>query len=231
MRARVRRCAPLCLSLLLLAGFASAQDAPKQAAPESTWYAQVVTQSDMGFTVQHQWSKGRKLHAQVVAGPGELVITLVNGPWYYAVDAVRGRGIAVRRSSQALAIDARGGRPFGNEGGELIAQGAEKVRTEDVGGRDCEVYRLTESTGRREVCLTPDQSRLPLRMETFNRASGITFQKNYVNWTRELLIPDAFFEPDPRWQIERYEYEDYAKAAATGPFGVPVLYGELLHGK
>jgi hypothetical protein len=216
--------------LLLLAGVASAQEA-KQESPADTWYAQVVTQSEMGFNVQHHWSKGRKLHAEVVAGPGELVITLVNGPWYYSIDAVRGQGIAVRRSPKALANDAAGGRPFGNEGQDLLERGAEKVRSEDVGGRKCDLYRLSEAAGRRELCLTSDEHRLPLRMETFSRASGFTFQKSFVNWTRELALPDAFFEPDPRWQLERFEYEDYAQRAARGPFGVPVLHGDLLHGR
>ena len=232
MNRRVLRCAPCCaLPLLLLAGVAFAQEAKQEPAAEATWYAQVVTQSEMGFNVQHHWSKGRKLHAEAVAGPGELLVTLVSGPWYYAVDAVRGRGIAVRRSAQALANDARGGRPFGNEGIELIERGAEKVRTEEVGGRACDLHRLSEAAGRQEVCITPDAYRLPLRMEIFRRASGFTIQKSFVNWTRELAIPDAFFEPDPRWQLERFEYEDYAKRAASGPFGVPVLYGDLLHGR
>jgi hypothetical protein len=56
---------------------------------------------------------------------------------------------------------------------------------------------------------------------------------DYVNWQSEITLPDSFFEPDARVQIERMELEDYLrKSVDYGPQGtVPVLYADLLHVK
>ncbi len=47
-----------------------------------------------------------------------------------------------------------------------------------------------------------------------------------------LRIPDPFFEPDPRYRIEKMSYEEYVKRKLRGPKDMmPVLFPELLSGR
>ena len=54
----------------------------------------------------------------------------------------------------------------------------------------------------------------------------------YLDWTRGTKMPKAFFEPDPRIQIESVSYEDYVRRSRREPVGpAPAFYRELLHGR
>jgi hypothetical protein len=163
---------------------------------------------------------------------GRPILTLVNGEFYTVIDELAGTGVAIRRSPAAIQADARRGRPFGREGDRLVAAGAEKVASETIMGRACDVYRATDPRGRREACLLQDAARLPLRAEEFDRARSATVQIRFLDWSRGFPVADAFFEPDPRVAIERVEYADYLARAPKGPVGpAPVMYRDLLHGE
>lgn len=225
--------------LLVVAGLAFALGAdkapkgPKAEEGPDTWYGERITGGDTPLRVEYFWSKGRKLRSETVV-QGFPITTLVSGEFYYVIDPIRQSGIAVRRSPAALQEDRAqpAQRPFGNEADLLTTKGAEKVRSESIDGRSVSVYRLTDESGRREVWITDDKLRLPMRIDGFARNSGKHVRSDYVDWSRSIDLPDSFFEPDPRLQLERIEYDEYVKRAAEGPVGpAPVLFRELLHGK
>lgn len=236
----------LCATLLLPAAGAWAQarktekkaPAKKEAAQKkgarsapTSWYALRVTRGDTGVIVTSLWSAGRNLRAEAVLG-GVPIVQLVSGEWYYVIDGLRHVGMAVRRSPKALQADLQPGRPFGNEAVDLQARGAELIREEEVGGRKARVLRLTDQMGRHEVWVTDDASALPIRIDSTDRDSGVHIVTDYVDWLSELDLPPAFFEPDPRIQVERLEYDEYVQRSAQGPLGpAPVLFGDLLHGR
>jgi len=194
------------------------------------WHVQGVKQGRGGTTITYYWSKGRSLRALTVVG-GHPVVTLVHGDWYHVFDQIGGQGISVRRSDRALAADRKGGRPFARELEVLLAEGAERVGTEQYGGGPVDVYRLTTERGRREVWAAGKDQRLPVYVEMFDRRAMATETIRYLNWSRGLEIPDRFFEPDPRIELRTLTYAEYLEAAGEGPVGpVPVLYGSLLHG-
>jgi Predicted periplasmic protein (DUF2092) len=208
----------------------SAQDpAP---AGSSTWFSQVLSHSDTGLNVTYFWSKGARLRAETVIA-GRRVTTIVSGNTYYAYDAVGQNGIAVTRSPKAIAADARGERPFGREFENLVALGAERIRDEKVMGRDCEVFRLTDQYGRRELWVTKDKLRLPVRVIVYRRDTQKTTTTDFVNWLTGLSIADGFFQPESSIALERLDFDTYARRSATGePIGpVPILYTDLLVGR
>jgi hypothetical protein len=239
----------LLAACLLLAPDAGAQGArtgekkpaPKQEAPAkpargaqaapTSWYALRITRGDTGVIVTNLWSSGRNLRAEAVI-EGVPIAQLVSGEWYYVIDGARHLGIAVRRSPAALQADLTSkARPFGNEAVDLEKRGAERVREEDVGGRKAKVLRLTDHMGRHEVWVTDDASALPIRIDSTDRESGVHIVTDYVDWLSSIQVPPAFFEPDPRVQIERLEYDEYLQRSRQGPLGpAPVLFGDLLHG-
>ena len=227
------------LAMLTVAlGFAlGAEKAPKPAEKResgpATWYSQLISGGDTPLRVEYFWSKGRKLRSETVVG-GYPLLTIVSGEFYYMIDPIQLSGIAVRRSPAALEADRvkPGQRPFGNEGDLMTSKGAEKVRDETLDGRSVQVFRLTDDRGKREIWITNDERRLPLRIDAFDRESGSHVRTDYVDWSGGLDLPDSFFEPEPRVQLEHIEYDEYVKRAAAGPVGpAPVLFRELLHGK
>jgi hypothetical protein len=213
------------VTLSLLLGAVPARGA------DETWYVQKVTTGETPLRVENLWSKGSRLRAHSVVA-GRPILTLVNGEFYTVIDELAGTGVAIRRSPAAIQADARRGRPFGREGDRLIASGAEKVGRETIMARDCDVYRVTDARGRREVCVAREAARLPLRGEEFDRATGATVQIRFLDWSPGFPVADAFFEPDPRVALERVEYADYLERSPQGPVGpAPVLYRDLLHGE
>jgi hypothetical protein len=227
------------------AGDAPAADHPEPAKPKAarsastdgapgppTWYAQALAHGAGGLNVTHFWSKGPWLRAETVIA-GHKVVNIVKGPWYYAYDGLTKRGLAIRRDPKAEAKDAPDRRPFGREFEILQRQGAELVREEELMGRKTAVYRITDLLGRRELTVTEDEKRLPLRIEIYERQTSKRRITDYVNWESSLPIPDGFFEPEPDVKIERLELEQYIKRTLEeGPVGaVPVLYADLLHAK
>jgi len=209
----------------------SAAPAPAAARAEPTWYAQALARGEAGLNVTHFWSKGAKLRAETVVA-GHKVVTLVNGPWYYAYDVLAREGIALARTPDALARDEPGRRPFGNEAEALLHQGGQKVGEETILGIVCDIYRLTDRMGRREVWVMRGGSQLPIRLSIFDRARGASTTTDFLNWQSGLPIDDRFFEPDPGVELPRLTIEEYfLRWGEQGPLGpVPILYADLLHG-
>ncbi len=226
---------------LALFSVALADDAPEARQEESrppaisvgpaTWFAQVIAHSEMGLNVTYFWSKGPMMRAETVVA-GHKIVTIVRGDRYYAYDVINQSGISIVRTVAALEYDAPNRRPFGNELEKLLDQGAEKVREEQVMGRTCDVYRVTDRRGRRDVWVTKGDTRLPIRMEVWDRSRGTTFATDYLNWQSGLHISDQFFEPASGMEIQDFELEEYFKnAAKQGPAGpVPILYSDLITG-
>ena len=218
---------------VLCAAAASAEDPAAAPAPgASTWFSQALSHSDAGLNVSYFWSKGAKLRAETVIA-GRRVTTLVTGNTYYAYDAVSQNGVAITRSPKAIAMDSRGERPFGREFQNLVSQGAERIRDEVVMGRDCEVFRLTDQLGRRELWVTKDKLRLPVRVIVYRRDTQKTTTTDFVNWLTGLAIADTFFEPESSIAFQRLDFQSYLERSSTGePIGpVPVLYTDLLVGR
>jgi len=205
--------------------------AAKPAGPP-TWYAQALARGGAGLNVTYFWSKGPWLRAETVVG-GHKVVNIVKGPWYYTYDGLTKRGLAIRRDPKAEAQDAPDRRPFGREYEILTGQRAELIREEDALGRKAGVYRVTDMRGRRELWVTEDEQRLPIRLEIYDRQTQEHRVTDYLNWQSALLIPDSFFEPDSDVQIERMDLDAYLnRTVREGPVGaVPVLYADLLHAK
>jgi hypothetical protein len=198
---------------------------------DPSWYAQAMAHSDSGLNVTYFWSKGPRLRAETVV-TGHRIVTIVNGDFYYAYDAVTRKGIAIRRAPEAIAQDKSDRRPFGRELEILLDQGAEKVREEVYLGAPCDVYRITDDAGKRVLWVTQTEPRLPVRLELFSRKSGRTRYTDYLNWLSGLPLSDDFFKPEKEVELERYSLDDYVRITVNeGPIGpVPVLYADLLHG-
>lgn len=198
---------------------------------EDTWYAASLSRGDAGFLVTHYWSKGARFRAETVIA-GHRIVTIVNGEYYYTIDKLLGNGIAIRRSPASVKQDPTRGRPFGSERQEIVDGGGEWVARETLFGRKSDIYRVTNANGRRQVWVAADESKLPLRVETYHRASGRTDTVDYVNWLAGLAISDGFFEPDAGVDLRRVEYEEYVERSGRKLMGpAPVLYRELLHGR
>lgn len=238
-----RKAALAALALLGLAAAAAlAEEDAKAPEPQAaampaangvpTWYAQALARGAGGLNVTHFWSKGPWLRAETVVA-GHKVVNIVKGPWYYTYDGLTKKGLAIRRDPKAEAADSPQRRPFGREYEILTRQGAEQVSTQEALGRQVGVYRVTDMRGQREVWVTLDEQKLPLRLEIYDRKAQSRRFTDYVNWQSAMAIPDGFFEPEPDVQIERLELEQYIKRTlAEGPVGaIPVLYADLLHAR
>jgi len=220
-------------ALLLLHPAAPATAADDRAQKRSgppTWYAQALTRGEAGLNVTHFWSKGSMMRAETVVA-GHKIVTIVRGDHYYAYDGLTGEGLAIRREPAAVSADRAEQRPFGREYEILVRQGAEQVREETLMGRSTGVYRVTDELGRRELWVTLDDLRIPLRLEIFDRKSGAQRVTDYVNWQSDLDIPDAFFAPDPQAALQQMDYAEYLRRSTeegtVGP--VPVFYTSLLY--
>lgn len=212
---------------------AKAEKGDKAGASPASWYARSIVQADAGIVVWDYWSKGRKLRAETTLG-GTPIETLVNGEFYTIIDGLAQRGISIRRAPAAIEADRAHPeeRPFGREADELTAKGAELIRSDKRGEQPCRVYRLTDDRGRSEVWITDDKRKLPLHVEFFTRDSGAHTTTDYIDWVTEIDPGDAFFEPDPRVELEHIEYDEYVKRVQEGPVGpAPVLFSNLLHGR
>jgi len=221
------------LALLLLGPVRSAaEDAPRKAKSSEppTWYAQALSRGEAGLNVTHFWSKGAMLRSETVVA-GHRIVTIVRGDRYYAYDSLSGEGLAIRREPATVAADRADRRPFAREYEILIHQGAELVREETLVGRRAGIYRVTDAHGRRELWVTQDDQRIPLRVEIFDRDSGEQRTTDYLNWMSDLAIPDSFFTPDSHAMLTEMDYTEYLRRSSeegtVGP--VPVLYLTLLY--
>lgn len=195
------------------------------------WYAMSVIQATGRMTVTHLWSKG-DLFRSVSVIRGVPVVTLVNKNIYYTINEMENIALAVERSPGAVAEDASRSRPFANELNTLIEQGGEKIRVQSVAGAMTTVWRVTDDAGQRTVWALAGGPAVPIRVENFDRKSGVTGQVAYVNWLYDIPIPDEFFEPWEGLKIRRMSYPQYLKARGLGPVGpAPPLFSELLNGR
>jgi hypothetical protein len=224
----------LALIPLLLATAAAAPAQEKQAKPSGppTWYAQALSRGAAGLNVTHFWSKGAMLRAETVVA-AHKVVTIVRGDRYYAYDGLTGKGLSIRREPAAVAEERPDQRPFAREYDLLIRQGAELVREETLVNRRAGIYRVTDERGRRELWVTQDELRMPLRIEIYERASGSESIVDYLNWQSDFAIDDGFFLPDARATLEEMDYTEYLRRStqegSVGP--VPVFYTNMLYTK
>jgi hypothetical protein len=224
------------LALSVLLSFAAlapaAAEEPKKPSGPATWYAQALTRGEAGLNVTHFWSKGPMLRSESVVA-GHKIVTIVRGDRYYAYDGLSGEGLSIRRDPAIVAADRADQRPFAREYEILIGQGAELVREETLVGRRAGIYRVTDDRGRRELWVTQDALRIPLRLETYDRESGAQRTTDYLNWQSDLAIPDSFFTPDSHAALKEMDYSEYLRRTSeegmVGP--VPVFYTSLLYKK
>ena len=208
------------------------------AAAADSWHAERLTSGAGGPPrVERMWSKDAAFRAEIVLG-GHTVVTLVKGDRYVVVDALTGKGTSIQRSPKAIAQDASRGRPFGAEQQLLVAAGAEKVKTEGEGAAACDLYRITDQAGSREVCVTTTPEKLPIFVKAWDRKSGAETETRYIGWSKDLegkdtVISESFFAPDPRVTLTSFTFEAFmAKAQAGESVAVaPILYPELLVGR
>jgi hypothetical protein len=221
------------LAMLALAALVAPPSGADEAAASGdgppTWYAQTLTRGEGGLNVTHFWSKGPWLRSETVVA-GHKVVNIVRGEWYWAYDALAGTGLAIRREPKVVAADRPDVRPFGREYQTLVEQGAELIRQEELLGRAAGVYRVTDGLGKRELWVTEDDARIPLRLEIFDRRSAGRRTTDWVNWQRDLRIPDAFFAPDAGARLEEMDHTEYLRRSSQeGSLGpVPVFYLRLL---
>jgi hypothetical protein len=201
------------------------------AASAQTWHAERLTAGGGAPPrVERLWSKGAWLRAEVTLG-GHPIQTFVKGDRYVIVDALTNKGISIQRSAKSIAEDAKRGRPFAQEQRAIVAAGGEKVKTEGQGAGACDLYRLTDQAGRREVCVSTSDDKVPLVARAWNRQSGTETELTYLAWAKDVPADDAFFAPDPRAQLESFTTDAYVAKAREGAVGpAPVLYPELLLG-
>jgi len=225
----IRQRLALCALLPLVAGASPVAEAPKKPSGPPTWYAQALSRGDAGLNVTHLWSKGAAFRAETVVA-GHKIVTIVRGDRYYAYDGLTGEGLSLRREPAVVAAEKPNVRPFAQEYEVLMHQGAELVREESLVGRRAGIYRVTDELGRRELWVTQDEQRIPLRVQIFDRQSGAERTTDYVNWQSNLEIPDAFFTPDASARLTDMDYTEFLRrSAAEGSVGpVPVLYTHML---
>jgi hypothetical protein len=196
-----------------------------------SWYAATVAEDEKrSFLMVHFWSKGPLFRSDAIIA-GRRIVTIVDRTSYYILDSASGTGVAIERSAAAVAQDEDRGRPFGNELRKLLIEGGELVDTEESPHGPLDVYRVTDERGRRTLWMSTQQPPLPLRIQTYDRATATTGRVDYVNWRQGMRIWDEFFAPDPRIELERISYAQYKQRAGRRPIGpAPVLYRQLLHG-
>ncbi|HKJ24039.1 MAG TPA: hypothetical protein VKB65_04400 [Myxococcota bacterium] len=217
----------LAVALVATAGVAAA-------AEEETWHAETLTTSPRGLNVTQYWSKGHSLMRAETVVAGHRLVTIVNGKRYYSIDATEGQVVSIERSARALAEDKKRKRMIGLEGFVIRERGGEKVKSEVLAGRECDVYSNTDASGRQQVWIQQDGSgdQLPMRVEVYSRQAAATIRTDYVQWAQGLPLPDRFFEPDPRFSVESLTYDEYvARSSSSNPPAVPVLHANLLHGE
>jgi len=201
---------------------------PDAASAPDTWHATTFVTGRIGLRFIHYWSKGDWMRAETMVG-GHPIVTIVRGPDYVSFDRMTGRGVRIRRSPQAIEADARRERPFGRDWEELVAQGAVKIEETQQAGHAVEIWRITDSAGRRKLWLTSAEPKLPMRLENFLRASGETVTTDYADWVHGIEIPDRFFDVPSDAHLEPFGYADYLTESATRRIA-PVLYPDLLYG-
>jgi outer membrane lipoprotein-sorting protein len=206
-------------------------DNAARSVPAERWYAATIANDESGgFLMVHFWSKGALFRSEAVIA-GRPIVTVVDHETYYIFERLSSQGVAIERSKLTKQQDATRGRPFANELDVLIRAGGELVKTTDTPSGPVDVFRATNDAGRRTVWVSTVAPRVPLRVETYDRASATTGRVEYANWIYGPEMPDEFFAPDPRVEFEKVSYAEYKKRLGRETIGpAPVLYRDLLHG-
>lgn len=201
------------------------------ASAQTTWYAEKYAAGDVPVRVEYLWARGPLFRSETVIA-GQPITTIVRGDRYIILDELSRKGVSIQRAAEALADEKKLPRPFGNELLELQRAGGEFVKTETFGGNECDLYRLTNDEGRREVCVTRDDARLPVLLRVWQRRSQRRMESRYTVWNDRLPVPESFFEPDPRIPLTQVGYQEYVDRASKDlELPAPPLYRDLLHGR
>ncbi|MCP3982751.1 MAG: hypothetical protein GY723_00085 [bacterium] len=219
-----RMCGALAFTVALFglaAGNARAQE---------LWYAEKYAAGDVPISVEQLWSRGPLFRSETVIA-GHPIVTIVRADRYIIIDRLTQKGVSIERHPKALKESAAGKRPFGTELEALLAAGGEFVREQDYAGNKCDLYRLTSQEGRREVCVTQDDEKLPVLTRVWMRSTQRRAESRFMNWTQQVEAPESFFDPDPRIPLSQISYQEYTERAATDlEIPAPPLYRALLHG-
>ena len=206
--------------------------APTAFAADS-WYAARITGGDTPFRVEHFWSSGPKVRMDTVIR-AQPFVTIVQGEYYTVIDPVRNTATAIRRHPSALKLEReiQGKRPFARDADRLIEAGAEQVGSEKIAGRQSLHFRVSNRLAASEAWVTEDEFQLPMRVIRYDRTSGETRREDFIDWARDLELPDAFFQPASTVTVERLEYNQYGERVEDRTSSlVPILIPELLHGR
>ena len=210
---------------------ARAEDAEtEELKPPKTYHATAFVRSRMGIRVIDYWSKGAEMKARTLIA-GHAITTIVRGDRYIALDELSGRGFDIARSKEALAEDLGRARPFAFELDEMRGDGAEKIEDVKIGSMDGEIWRVTDTAGRRKLWVTSQEPKVPLRIETFSRASADTINLDYSNWIFDLEMTPGFFATPSNFELQRFEYDEFLEKSIAGEVDTrTILYLDLLHG-
>jgi outer membrane lipoprotein-sorting protein len=184
---------------------------------EAGLQATSLARTDFEVAIVQYWSLGPLLRAEAVIG-GHNIVTVVNGDFYYAYDALTSTGYRIRRTPEAIAADSSRERPFGLQFQEILDQGGEKVREESFEGVSADVYRVTDEHGRRTLWVRQDSSRVPIRLETYDRTRARTGRLDWINWLEGVKLSKSFFVPPSEVKLEEFDsYEEYLLRLVEGP--------------
>jgi hypothetical protein len=200
------------------------------ASPPETWHCTAYVHGPMGIRVIDYWSKGAEMRARTLI-EGHPITTIVSAGRYVVFDELTGQGVDIERAAAAVEADGSRLRPFAFELDEMRAQGGEKIEEVAIGGVKGEIWQIRDTQGRRKLWVTTGAPRVPLRLETFDRASGDTIELDYQSWIFDLPMPDSFFRPPEGPRLERFDQAGWLQRGADGVGStVPILYPDLLFG-
>lgn len=205
------------------------QPGKSSTAPPDSFFATTLGRSNFDIVLVHYWSNGAKFRAETIV-LGHPIITVVSDGWYYTWDGLTGEGYAIRRDAPAIASDGRRPRPFGLELQQMLDQDGTKIRSESLNGIDVDVYRVSDDAGQRTLWVDAEQFDLPVRLESFDRATGRTGTLDWISWIPGIAIPDSFFAPDAELSLTRFEsHAAYLEARGQTPLPpAPPLFHYLL---
>jgi len=208
-------------------------EAGKGEAAESlpgSWHCTAYVRGSIGIRVIDYWSRGPDMLARTLI-KGHPITTIVAGGRYVVYDGLTGEGVDIARAPAAIAADAGRLRPFAFELEEIKAQGGEKVEDVTIGAMRGEVWQVRDGQGRRKLWVASGPPGVPIRLETFDRASGETIELDYQSWIFDLPLPDDFFRPPQGIRLERFELDGWLKRGSGDAVpAVPILYPDLLFG-
>lgn len=214
-------------AILGLAGVAKAEDTNKT---PGSWHATAFVRGSMGIRVIDYWARGDDMVARTVIN-GRPITTIVYGGRYIVFDGLDSVGLDVGRSKISMKDDRERDRPFGFELEDLKSEGGEKIDDVSIGSMQGEIWQVRDARGRRKLWVSKGVPEVPLRVETFDRASGETIDLDYQNWVFDIVLPDRFFVPPSGVKLTRIEYDAYlGQSGKSHMVPVPILYPDLLHG-